>query len=81
MKKTQESKLKLNRETLHNLEKPLLHAIAGAWALRGHILEQRRQIARYRRHGDLWMLRFFRLGFGRWGEVKKILRAGFPKIH
>jgi hypothetical protein len=37
-------------------------------------------MASLRQHGDLWMLRFFRLGFGRWDEIAKILSRGFPRI-
>ena len=55
-------------------------ALASFWCLRGHVLEQRRRIAKFRRRGDLWMLRFFRLGFGRRQEFAKILKGGFPKF-
>ena len=55
-------------------------ALTDLWRLRGHILEQRRRMASLRQHGDLWMLRFFRLGFGRWDEIAKILSRGFPRI-
>ena len=58
-----------------------LAAIADFWRLRGHVREQRRRIAAFRRHGDLWMLRFYRLGFGRWEEVRKLIRLGFPKFN
>ena len=57
-----------------------LDAIAGAWGLRGHILEERRRIAGFRRRGDLWMLRFFRFGFARWGEIARAIKQGFPKF-
>jgi len=57
-----------------------LDAIAGLWRLRGHIRAERRRIAAFRRRGDLWMLRFFRLGFGRWHEVATLLRRGFPRF-
>src|SRR5262249_23296363 len=55
-------------------------AIADCWRLRSHVLNQRRFIKGFRRHGDLWMLRYFRLGFGRWEEVQRILKSGFPRF-
>jgi GT2 family glycosyltransferase len=55
-------------------------AVASAWGLRGHIRAERRRVAAFRRHGDWWMLRFFRFGFGRWAEIAKILEGGFPKF-
>jgi GT2 family glycosyltransferase len=55
-------------------------ALAACWQMRAHIREQRQQIAKFRRRNDLWMSRFIRLRFGRWGEVQKILRLGFPKF-
>ncbi len=57
-----------------------LRAFADFWRLRGHVRRQRRRIATFRRHGDFWMLRFFRLKFGRWDEFAGILKRGFPKI-
>ena len=57
-----------------------LDAFTDCWRLRGHVLQQRRHIKAIRRRSDFWMLRFFRFGFGRWGEVEKMLRMGFPKI-
>ncbi len=57
-----------------------LDPLTDFWRLHGHVLEQRRRIASFRRHGDFWMLRFFRFGFGRWEEVVKISRSGFPRF-
>jgi len=57
-----------------------LDAIKDFWRLRDHVGEQRRRIRGFRKHGDFWMLRFFRFGFGRWDEVVKILKAGFPRF-
>jgi len=57
-----------------------LSALLDLWRLRGHIRKERRRIASFRRRGDLWMLRFFRFGFGRWEEIGRILKAGFPKF-
>ena len=56
------------------------HAIGDCWRLRHHVRNQRRLIKGFRRHGDFWMLRFFRFGFGRWEEVERILRSGFPRF-
>jgi len=55
-------------------------ALNDFWRLRGHIRDKRHCIASFRRHGDFWMLRFFRFGFGRWEEVLKILKSGFPRF-
>jgi len=50
------------------------------WQLRHHIQAERRRIAGFRKRGDFWMMRFFRLGFGRAVEVQSILRRGLPKF-
>ena len=55
-------------------------ALADFWRMRAHICDQRRRIASFRKHSDFWMLRFFRFGFGRWDEVAKILKSGFPRF-
>ena len=57
-----------------------IDAVSSFWSLRGHIRQERRQVASFRRRGDLWMLRFFRFGFGRWAEITKILKTGFPRF-
>jgi GT2 family glycosyltransferase len=55
----------------------LLKPIADCWRLRHHIAQQRQYLRRVRRHGDVWILRhFFRFGFGRWGDVKRLLKFG-----
>lgn len=55
----------------------LLKPLADCWRLRRHILSQRKEIHRIRQHGDWWMLRhFFRFGFGRWVDVKRLLKSG-----
>ncbi len=58
-----------------------LDALLDVWRLRRHVFEHRRRVKALRRHGDFWMLRFFRLGFGRHGEIGKMIRMGFPKIN
>ena len=55
-------------------------AIAGFFRMRRHIFEERRRIASFRCRSDWWMLRFFRLGFGRWHEVAKALKGGYPRF-
>jgi GT2 family glycosyltransferase len=62
------------------LKTSCIDALIGFWRMRGHILEQRRRIRQLRHHGDFWMLRFLRLGFGRSHELAAILQKGFPKI-
>jgi GT2 family glycosyltransferase len=56
-------------------------AFADFWRLRGHVFKQRKRIHSFRRRGDFWMLRFFRLGFGRSHEIRAILKRGFPKFN
>jgi GT2 family glycosyltransferase len=57
-----------------------LDAIRNLWHLRPHVREQRQRIKTFRRHGDFWMLRFFRFGYGRWDEIVSIFKAGFPRF-
>jgi N-acetylglucosaminyl-diphospho-decaprenol L-rhamnosyltransferase len=55
----------------------LLKPIADCWRLRGHILAERKKIHGFRQRGDLWILRrFFRFGFGRWMDVKRLFQFG-----
>ena len=55
----------------------LLKPVADCWRLRHHVLEQRKHNRTFRRHGDLWILRhFFRFGFGRWADVKRLFKFG-----
>lgn len=56
-------------------------AIADFWRMRDHIKQQRRHIAAFRQRGDLWMMRFFCLGFARWKDVRKAFHQGFPKFN
>lgn len=58
-----------------------LDVFADCWRLRQHIFAERKRIKSFRRHGDFWMLRFFMLGFGRWHEIKAMLKRGFPKFN
>jgi GT2 family glycosyltransferase len=58
-----------------------LDVFADCWRLRHHVLKERKRIRLFRRRGDFWMLRFFRLGFGRSYEIKAILKRGFPKFN
>jgi GT2 family glycosyltransferase len=55
----------------------LFKPIADCWRLRGHLATERKRIRSFRQHGDLWILRrFFRFGFGRWTDVKRLLKSG-----
>ena len=59
----------------------LLKPIADCWRLRKHILTERRRIAGYRKHGDLWIIRrFFTFRFGRWMDVKRLMQSRGVKI-
>ena len=55
-------------------------AVMDCWRLRKHILAERRRIRRFRRRGDLWMLRFLRWRLNRWDEVQRLRRFGVPKV-
>jgi GT2 family glycosyltransferase len=50
------------------------------WKLLPHVKNQRQKLSNMRRHGDFWLLQFFRFRFGRSHEVRQILGKGFPKI-
>jgi GT2 family glycosyltransferase len=55
----------------------LLNAVGDCWRLRAHIAAERRRIRHFRKRGDIWVLRhFFRFGFGRWLDVKRLLKSG-----
>ena len=63
------------------VEATSLEPLRDCWRLRGHVRAKRRQVQRFRQHGDWWMLRrFFCWRFGRWHDFKKFLRFGPPKI-
>lgn len=55
-------------------------AFVGFVRMFNHIRAERRRIATFRRRSDWWMLRFFRFGFGRWPEVARALKHGYPKF-
>jgi GT2 family glycosyltransferase len=55
----------------------LLKPLADCWRLRHHIMLERKRICGFRQRGDWWILRrFFRLGVGRWMDVKRLLQSG-----
>jgi N-acetylglucosaminyl-diphospho-decaprenol L-rhamnosyltransferase len=55
----------------------LFRPVRDCWRLRRHILEQRKKIGAFRQRGDWWLLRrFFRFGFGRWADVKRLVKFG-----
>ncbi|MEI8290832.1 MAG: glycosyltransferase family 2 protein [Verrucomicrobiota bacterium] len=58
-----------------------LDAFTDCWRLRQHVFRERKRIRSFRRRGDFWTLRFFRLGFGRSHEIKAILKRGLPKFN
>ena len=55
-------------------------AVADCWRLRHHIFAERRRIRRFRRRGDLWMLRFLRPRLNRWDEFQRLRQFGVPKV-
>lgn len=55
----------------------LFRPVWDCWRLRRHILEQRKKTRAFRQRGDWWILRrFFRFGFGRWTDVKRLVKFG-----
>jgi GT2 family glycosyltransferase len=55
----------------------LFKPVSDCWRLRKHIAAERKRIRGFRSRGDLWILRrFFRLGLGRWLDVKRLLKSG-----
>ena len=59
----------------------LLTALEDCWRLRRHIWQERKNIARLRKHSDFWMLRFWRWRLNRWFEIKRLFRFGLPQIN
>jgi hypothetical protein len=60
--------------------KACLYAFRDCWRMRAHIFSERRRIAGFRRRGDFWMLRFFRLRPNRWDEFKRVRKFGLPRV-
>jgi GT2 family glycosyltransferase len=54
--------------------------LADLWRLRGHVMQERKRIAGFRRHSDFWMLRFFRLRPNRWFEITRLFKFGLPRV-
>jgi hypothetical protein len=57
-----------------------LDVLRDCWRLRGHIAQQRKMVATFRKHSDSWMLRFFRLKLNRWFEIKRLFQFGLPRV-
>ncbi len=55
------------------------NALKDCWRLRHHVCAERKRLAALRRHGDFWMLRFFRLRLNRWFEIRRLFRFGIPR--
>jgi GT2 family glycosyltransferase len=60
--------------------KACLEVFADCWRLRKHVLAERKRIAGFRQHGDLWMLRFLRWRLNRWFEIKRLFQFGLPRV-
>ena len=56
-------------------------ALKDCWRLRGHLREQRKAIAAFRKHSDFWMLQFFQWRLNRWFEIKRLFRFGLPRVN
>lgn len=57
-----------------------LDAFRDCWRMRGHVLAERKRVATFRKRSDFWMLRFLRLRFNRWDEVKRVFKFGLPRV-
>lgn len=57
-----------------------LRPLAECWRMRGHVAQKRRALRAFRQHGDFWMLRHLSWRFGRWPEVRRIMKLGMPKV-
>jgi GT2 family glycosyltransferase len=60
--------------------KAYFSAIADAFRMMPHVFAWRQKIRSFRKHGDFWMLRFFRLRPGRLEEVRRLFTVGVPKV-
>ena len=54
--------------------------LADCWRLRGHVLQERKKVAAFRKRSDFWMLRFFKLRPNRWFEVTRLFKFGPPRV-
>jgi GT2 family glycosyltransferase len=54
--------------------------LADCWRLRGHVLQERKRVASFRKRSDFWMLRFFRLRPNRWFEITRLFKFGMPRV-
>jgi GT2 family glycosyltransferase len=63
-----------------HVRRAYLAAVWDCWRLRKHIRAERRRLKQFRQHGDLWMLRFFRLSLNRLEEFRRMRRLGLPKV-
>jgi GT2 family glycosyltransferase len=55
-------------------------ALCDCWRLRKHIFAERRRLRKFRRRGDIWMLRFLCWRLNRWEELMRMRRFGLPKV-
>jgi N-acetylglucosaminyl-diphospho-decaprenol L-rhamnosyltransferase len=67
--------------SLRAVHRGYILAVADVWRLRNHVLQERIRIKTFRKRGDWWMLRFFRLRPGRWHEIKRVFQLGPPKVN
>ena len=57
-----------------------IDAFRDLFKLAPHIRAERRKLKSLRKHGDFYMMRFFRLRMNRWDEVMRMARMGPPKV-
>lgn len=56
------------------------NALGDCWRLRHHVSRERKKISAFRKHSDIWMLRFFKWRLNRWFEIKRIFTFGRPRV-
>ena len=63
------------------VKKAYYAAVADCWRLRSNIFTTRKRVARYRRRGDGWMLRFLGWRLSRWQQFQMVRAMGIPKVN
>jgi len=66
---------------LQFVKKAYFGALADCWRLRRNIVATRKRVARYRRRGDVWMLRFLGWRLSRWQQFQMMRAMGIPKVN
>lgn len=62
------------------IKRSYINAIRDFFGLMPHIRRERAKVKAFRRRGDFYMLRFFRLRLNRWDEFLQMVRMGVPRV-